>query len=151
ALHDDRLRVGAEVFLGVAVEGAGKLEAVAAERPADDRRVPELHAAEVAEAPRQLRADAADARAVPAPEPGPGEPGPLDRRDDAVHRVVPGDRLPVVGAARTAPQQWLGQAQRVALDLVGGAAPHTEEAVAVGMVGVALEADELAVLNGGDH
>jgi hypothetical protein len=56
---------------------------------------------------------------VAGPDPDPLAPGPTDRQGDLVEGVVPGDRLPRIGAARTDPPQRPLQPAWVVEDLVG--------------------------------
>ena len=104
--------MGGHILLGVGLQHTGECQAIGPQRPADHRRVPDLHAPQRAEAHQQRPAHAGDDRTVAGPDPDALAPGLLDRACDRGKGVLPADRLPAVAAARSDAAQWLEQAPR---------------------------------------
>ena len=146
APEDDEPRMRGHVFLGIRLDHARERESIGAHGPADDGRVPHLHAAQVTEAHEERPVDPGHVRAVAEPDAHSLPPGRGHGGDDAIERVVPGDGAPAVFAAPAVPHEGLGEAKPVVGDLGGGAAPDAEEAAAVGIVLIALDALQPSVL-----
>ena len=146
APQDDEVGVGGQVLLGMGFEHAREPEAVRAERPADDRGVPHLKPAEVAEAHDQRARDRADVRAVAEPHADALGASPADAARDLVERRRPADLAPGVAAARAVTPPRHTQPPLVVGDLDRGAPADAEEAATVGIVGVAADAERAPVL-----
>src|ERR1700730_5215919 len=95
----------------------------------------------MAEAHDEGPVDTGDVRAMAEPEADALACRCLDGRLDAVERFRPGDRPPAVLSTPAIPHQRPGQPQPVVWDLGGGAAADAEKATAVGIVGVAPDAE----------
>ena len=81
-----------------------------------------------------------------------------ERRDGGRNVTFPARQFSVNGERRSfallrksTPEQRLGQAQRVSLDLVRRAAPDAEEAVAIRVVRVPLDLDQPPILHRDQH
>ena len=154
APQEDELRVRAHVLLGVRLQVTGEAEAEPAEAPADHRAAPRLGAPEVGEAADEVagdpRAVVGRRQAMAGPEPDRLAARGAHPRGDEVERLVPRRLSPRVGPAARAHQR-VQQAVGVADDLARGLAALAEEALAVGVVGVAPQAHEAAVLHLDQH
>ncbi len=148
--EDNERGILVHVFFRVGLERAGEAHAEPAEPPADHRRGPVLAAVEIGEARQHLRArgDAVVVGevAVSGPDARSQAAGTFTSRGDEIERFVPACLPPGVFGPALADQR-LEEPLRVVDDLPRGLAANAEETLAVGVVLVALDADELAVLH----
>src|SRR5262249_44188727 len=133
-------------FLRIGLDDARDAETVGAHGPAHDGGIPDLHAAEVAEAHDEWPIDARDVRAVAEPEADPIPPRRLDRLHDAIESLAPAHGSPPVHAAAAVPHERLGETAAVVRDLHGGLAADAEKAAAVRILRVALDREHAPVL-----
>src|SRR6266536_1115896 len=73
-------------------------------------------------------------------------PGRVDRGPDAIERLAPAHGSPAVLAAPAVSYERPGEPPPVVRDLHGGAAADAEEAAAVGVVGIARDAEHAPVV-----
>src|SRR5215470_18816108 len=144
----------AHVLLGARLEHPGEPEPERAEAPAYDRPAPPLTPVEVGEpaveVARDARAVVVRGQAVSAPQPDGARPRGAHARGDEIERLVPARTPPCVGVPALAHER-VEETLRVADDLAGGLSAHAEEAPAVGVLGIAGDADQPAVLDVHQH